>query len=101
MLVQQILGLTKTLSISLITAHIAIHYMDYVLSKIDFQLQMQSNIALTCLIIAAKYDELDCNIPSCEKFIKASKFNVSKENIHKCELQLLTILDWNLRVVTP
>ncbi len=75
--------------------------MDYVLSKTEIASKMYPVVALTCLIIAAKYDELDRNIPPYDDYIKASSLEVAKENLIECEMHLLQQLSWNLRVVTP
>jgi len=96
-----IVEIGKSLNISTLTIHISVFYLDYCLSKIDLDTKLHKIVALTCLIIAAKYDELDRNIPINEDFIKASGLDVQKQTIIDCEMHLLEVLNWNLRVVTP
>ena len=74
--------------------------MDYILGKKDVDSQSYETFALTCLIIAAKYDELDRNIPSDDEFICACSSSITKQAVIECEMKCLLYLDWNLRVVT-
>ena len=83
------------------TVHIGVFYTDYVLSKFEPNSKLYPLFALTCLIIAAKYDELDQNIPPYDAFIRASGMNVPRQTITEFEMKLLGQLDWSLRVVTP
>lgn len=86
------------------TVHIAVAYMDYVMSKHDSSIESHYLIAITCLVLAAKYDELDKNIPPVQDYIKAaySKLPCTNiESVKECEVMCLKILDWNLRIVTP
>lgn len=61
-------------------------------------------IALTCLILAAKYDELDCNIPMLQDFQKIANSKlvmVRIDAIKECETAILRLIDWNLKIITP
>lgn len=92
------------LSLSITTIHIAIAYMDYVLSKEDILKSNYYLIAITCLVLAAKYDELDMNIPPLQDFkrVSTSKAFISRtDEIKECEKLVLRILNWNLRIITP
>lgn len=78
--------------------------MDYLLSKYGSQRERYYMIATTCLELAAKYDELDRNIPSAQEFLRAAsaKLPLSKiEDLKECEIVCLRYLEWNLRVITP
>ena len=92
------------LMLSNTTVHIAIAYLDFVLSKNDYPRHQLSLIAATCLSLAAKYDELDKNIPPIEELLRAcvSKLAGARiEDVKECETQLLRALSWNLRIITP
>ena len=92
------------LNLSIQTFHIAISYLDYSLSKVNFPCSEHYKVALTCFILAAKYDELDRNIPPISKFLNASRFKLRTSqvsDIRKCEAKILEILSWNLKVITP
>ncbi len=84
--------------------HIGVAYMDYVLGKQDMPRHKLCLVAVTCLYLAAKYDELDRNIPSLRDLLKASASKLSAArpgDIKECEMGLLRILGWNLRIITP
>ena len=75
--------------------------MDYMLSKFPLISRLYQIVALTCLIIAAKYDELDRNIPRLSDFLRASEISATKEAVMECEMSLLDRMGWNLKIVTP
>ena len=75
--------------------------MDYILSKNNLPSKDYNLTSLTCLILAAKYDELDRNIPSYDEFIRAASIGTTKEQVTNCEVKLLEYISWNLRIVTP
>ena len=103
-LVDWIKEVTGRVQLSKPTFHIAVAYMDYVLSRNDFPKERIYLTALTCLVIAAKYDELDKNIPPLHDYIRVSmnKLPAARvEDIKECEVVLLRILAWNLRIITP
>ena len=52
-------------------------------------------------MIAAKFDELDDNIPLIRDYMRVMKYNFNFEAIEECEKFILSILDWNLKVTTP
>lgn len=82
-------------------------------------------MALSCLLLASKFDEIDDNIPLIEEFCKAhSLVRDSLDNgflhaqvdrtrlsqsrayptlrlMQRCELYLLNILCWDLNTITP
>jgi hypothetical protein len=102
-LIKWLKELTKKLDITNSSLHIAVAYMDYVLSKLNFPSGKFNLIALTCLIIAVKYDELDENIPSLFDFMSATRSTLfTKPNdIKNCEAKVLSALGWNLCIITP
>ena len=75
--------------------------------------------AVTCLLLASKFDEIDDNIPLISEFTRAhsiikdrleaefvgtsakARVSLTFANISKCELSLLNILNWNLNTLTP
>jgi len=59
-------------------------------------------IALTCLFISSKFEELDDNIPSAREFVEESRIQVGRREMMKVESELLNgPLGWDLGVVTP
>lgn len=95
--------LTNKLDLTTTTLHIAVAYMDYVLSRHNFSTGKFNLVALTCLIIATKYDELDRNIPSLLDFMGAARsmLLVKPNDVKSCEAKILGALSWNLCVITP
>ena len=52
--------------------------------------------------LTAKYDEIDDNIPMIKDFIRASKKpSLNWISIVKCESLLVSLLDWNMMLLTP
>jgi hypothetical protein len=82
------------------TFHIAVKYMDFVLSQKEYHHSKYQLIALTCLILAAKYDELDMNIPFPEDFARIAKLPFHNYVIAQCEMLILDLLNWKLKVST-
>jgi hypothetical protein len=58
-------------------------------------------IANGCIILAAKFDELDMNIPMICDMQVANKFKLSYEMLKAIEGELLMILDFDLFSITP
>jgi len=95
------LNIMKTrLGLSESTFHIAIRYMDFVLAQKDYHQSKYQLIALSCLTIAAKYDELDRKIPFPEDFSRLGRLPFRTIVLTECEMLLLKILDWQLKVST-
>lgn len=64
---------------------------------------MHYQLAISCLQIAAKYDELDCTIPFTNDFMRiasSKQVTVKIEAMRDCEKQVLHLLDWHLKVTT-
>ena len=59
-------------------------------------------LALTCVLIGAKFNEPDENLPRIEDFSKRLHGHyVSWQTIVKCEAEALQRLQWNMNVTTP
>ena len=89
-----------------LTIHTALTYMDLLLpSEPSLEKPALHLTALTALLIASKYDELDDNIPPVKDFLRAAKsraaaaFEYSDVITH--EADLLRRLKWDLMVLTP
>lgn len=86
------------------TLHTTISYMDYVLSRFNFPGMKFCLVGLGCLMVAAKYIELDIKIPPLPDFLRGSKSvlpGVTNVELKRCEKTLLKTMNWNLRIVTP
>jgi len=73
--------------------HIAACYLDKLLHS-EFH---SSNLtALTCLLLASKYDELDDNIPLIKEIIRKSSCKYSYDEFVAEEGRILKALNWDL-----
>jgi len=101
-LIEWIFNASSKLNLSKRTSHLAALYTDLILMPKDNSLHSDKyhTIALCCLIIATKFIELDIKLPYFRDFIKASKIEIERFVIQDTEINLLRLLDWNLRVPT-
>lgn len=84
---------------SSITVHLAIIYLDIILQdELIFDKIKSDSLSLTCLLLGSKFDELDDNIPLIREFQRAyyKQRDIPYEEVIKCELEVLRILDWDL-----
>lgn len=73
--------------------------MDYYNSKINFfDLQV---LAMACLMVGAKMEEQEPDIPLLTQVIKTAGLSCTVEQLGAAELQVLKAWDWNVCVVTP
>lgn len=84
-------------------------YLDRVLQiATDFRRDRFYLVAVTCLIIAAKYEEKEEGfVPSAERLLsylkdqgQANEYSLPPF-VHQMEVSILTMLNWSLTVVTP
>ena len=92
------------------TQHIALQYLVAVLSKVDFPKSRLGLVAGTCMLLAAKFDELDNNVPLFDdilsamldsKHLKQFEQKFASHDLEQCEAFLLGLLEWNLVQLTP
>ena len=105
-LVDFISDISRKFNLSKLTMNNAIYYLDYLMSIENYPKAKLCQISLCCLIIAssnqiAKYDELDQNIPLNKDFLKMSGLMCTIDALNKCEKELLSKLEWKLKVITP
>ncbi len=100
MLVDWLSTMQEKLGLSERVLHVAVKYMDYILAHKDYPNSKYQLISLCSLMIAAKYDELDRNIPFPEDFTRQAKLPFRTNVLAECEMLLLKVLDWKLKVAT-
>lgn len=84
------------------TQYLAIHYMDCILSTCgSIGSKSFTLIALSSLMLAAKFDELDINIPFIMEMQRASGFKIGYDQFVFYEAELLLYLNWDLMKITP
>jgi len=81
--------------------HLAITYIDIILSTIEIPHSEYKLLAIGCLSIASKFDEDDPNLPLAHEFIKFSSLKISRKDFIKSESKILQkYLQWDLNVTT-
>jgi len=83
------------------TADLAVHYMDRVLSKVNVPKTSLQLVAMCCLEVAVKYEEVEENVPSLPRLRKCASNVYSVDIIKKMELAVLVELEWDLSVIVP
>ena len=83
--------------------HLAVKHLDRVFSACTSGIDQETYklIANGCLMLAAKFDELDMNIPLLIDIQVANKFKVSYEMLKAIEGELVMILDFDFMSLTP
>jgi len=83
------------------TMHMAIKYLDRVLSKLQLSRAKLQLVAMCCLLIAAKHEEMEDYVPTLEDLNECSENTYSTELIKQMEMLILNELHWSLGVVVP
>ena len=84
--------------------HLAVKLLDRTFSvckESDINVKSYDLIANGCLLLAAKFEELDMNIPLIVDLQMANKFKISYEMLKGMESELLTLLNFDLMALTP
>jgi hypothetical protein len=84
--------------------HLAVKLLDRTFSacrESDINAKSYDLIANGCLLLAAKFEELDMNVPLIIDLQIANKFKMSYDMLKGIESELLTILDFDLMALTP
>ena len=102
-LVKKIFSVGKKLGLSISTLHLAIKYLDkaFIICQAGIPPNSYELIALGCLVLSAKFDELDMNIPMMMDYLCISKSPFSYEMLRNIESELLMILEFDLMLPTP
>ena len=105
-LVEWTVELGDKLNQSNLTIHIALTYVDLLLpSEPSLDKKSLQLMALTSLLLASKYDELDDNIPPLKDFLRSCKSRSASffeyDDVIAYEGCLLRRLNWDLMVITP
>lgn len=79
--------------------HLAINYLDRVLSSKNIKKSQFQLLASVCLFLASKFKET-CPLPA-EHLVIYTDYSVSVKDIMQWEMIVLNILQWDLSTVTP
>jgi hypothetical protein len=90
-----------TLRLNPLTIHCAIHNFDRVLRSVAVERNVLQLVGLSCLMLAAKVDEVEAELPSTEELLSLVPAHTTKGMLFGMEVTLLEKLSWNLCVLTP
>ena len=106
-LINLIRGANSKLKFRSQTFFLAVYYMDLIFSRINDLVLKYEFYSICCLLIAAKFDEIDSNIPDLFHFQKicSSKFDhkiyFTIDEIKKYEVYTIKALNYKLNYFTP
>lgn len=89
-----------------LTIHLAVRLLDRVFNLLggnpsDIAIDSYNLIANGCILLAAKFEELDMKIPLIQDLQVMSKFKLSYHQLRGVQAELLTLLDFDLMALTP
>ena len=79
------------------TIHAAVHYMDRYLCITEVSTRQLQLIAITTILISAKFEELDNKVPPIDVLVKCIRHAFTVENIKQMEVAILNQLGWNIQ----
>lgn len=83
------------------TTHLAVAYLDRMLSMMSIERNKLQLVATACLLIAAKLEEIPNKVPTVTEFNDRTLDTYSADLIRTCERVVLNHLGWNLLLTTP
>ncbi|CAG9334194.1 CCNJL_4 [Blepharisma stoltei] len=98
-LIDWICEVGESLHLSLLTIQTAASLYDSLLSTKEFSKPLLQPIGLIALLVAAKSEEGDENVPRFHQLVRFTQNSVA--TLKRLELELLTTLKWQIVVVTP
>ncbi|CAB1353060.1 unnamed protein product, partial [Coregonus sp. 'balchen'] len=86
--------------------HLAVYLLDLFMDHYDVAVRQLYVIALSCLLLASKFEEKEDRVPKLEQlnslgFMCSLNLSLSKKDLVKMELLLLETFGWNLCMPTP
>ncbi|XP_023679887.1 cyclin-J isoform X1 [Paramormyrops kingsleyae] len=86
--------------------HLAVYLLDLFMDRYDVSVQQLHVAALSCLLLASKFEEREDRVPKLETLnclgcMSSMNLVLTKQNLLNMELLLLETLQWNLYLPTP
>ncbi|XP_061901878.1 cyclin-J-like isoform X2 [Entelurus aequoreus] len=86
--------------------HLAVYLLDLFMDHYDVAIKQLYVIALSCLLLASKFEEKEDRVPKLEQlnslgFMRNFNLVLNKKDLIKMELLLLETFGWNLCMPTP
>jgi hypothetical protein len=91
----------ENLQLNPLTIHCAIHNFDRVLRTVAVERNVIQLVGLSCLLLAAKVDEVEAELPSTDDILSLAPGHTTKGVLFSMEVTLLEKLNWKLCVLTP
>lgn len=92
---------SEDFGLSSCTVHVAIGYLDRFLQQANVARNRLQLVAMCCLLVAAKYEEAEENVPTVAHLNEYANNSYKPEIIHRMEVKVLEKLGWSLTVITP
>jgi hypothetical protein len=83
------------------TMHVAVMYLDRLLHKVVVARNELQLVAIACILIAAKYEEIEEVVPTLSDMNRHAQWAFSADAIQKMEFEVLRKLNWCLGTFTP
>lgn len=99
-LVKSLSGLNDKLGLGASTFHLSVHLMDMFMDCHEIAQQQLMLTASTCLLISAKYVDIDSNVPRFSHLQLLTNYRNSLPEYGAMEKMLLTFCNWNLNFTT-
>ncbi|XP_070539818.1 cyclin-J-like isoform X1 [Ptychodera flava] len=80
--------------------HLAVALLDRFMDKFDVEESQLHLVALSCLLVAAKFEERDINIPEISRLNKYVDYSYKWQDFLQMELLLLDFFSWNVCIPT-
>ena len=83
------------------TMHVAVMYLDRLLHAVSVNRNELQLVAIACILIAAKYEEVEEVVPTLSEMNRHAQWAFSAEAIQRMEFEVLRKLNWCLGTFTP
>lgn len=83
------------------TMHVAVMYLDRILHSVVVARNRLQLVAIACILIAAKYEEIEEDVPTLTDMNKHAQGVFSPRDIQQMEFEVLKKMNWCLGTFTP
>ncbi|XP_071448580.1 cyclin-J [Hetaerina americana] len=100
LLLSWIQKVSEQLNLQNTTFHLAVYVLDIFMDNHDIAPSKLKLLGIVCLLLAAKFEELDSNIPKISRLKKEMDSDVESTDFITMELVILKFLKWQLAIPT-
>lgn len=87
--------------LSPVAIHCAVRHMDRLLGQTDVPKGRLQLVAMACILVAAKHEEAEENIPTMGELNECSNNSFTIQELKDMEISVLRALNWQLTIVSP